>query len=116
MSGAGSVGAIASRLYAERRERDGRLGGYAELMGEPAWDLLLYLTAADCGSEGACGGWPIEPLPHASGLHWIAVLHRLGLAERRASGGAGGRPVALSPEGRALMTRVLGLDQRDRLG
>lgn len=97
-------------LYRERRSRDRALGGYASLMGEPAWDMLLDLLIAHheqrsipalCASAGA----GLEP---GTGVRWIAILQELGLVERlRGEEVEAGRRVRLTPDGVTLMNRVI---------
>lgn len=73
---------LARLLYRQRRQRDQHLP--AELLGEPAWDILLILywarhsrrrltLAAVCASCGA---------PGTTGLRYIEHLHRSGFATR----------------------------------
>ena len=107
-AGKDDIAHAAARLYWERRERDRRLGGYAVLMGEPAWDLLLRLTVMHGGSALARG----EPLNGigqdlATPVHWLAVLRKLGLAERGSAASSDVGSIRLSRAGLEVMNGVL---------
>lgn len=74
---------LAKQTYADRRKRDGILGD-AQLLGEPAWDILLDLYIAQAqGQEvsvsSACIG---SAAPPTTGLRWLGVLQEEGLVER----------------------------------
>lgn len=86
-----TLGAVAERLYKERRSRDEHFP--PGLFGEPAWDLLLALfVAREGGSEltvsQACdaAGLAIRP-----GRTLIARLESLNLIVRRRSPSDGRR-------------------------
>lgn len=74
---------IAKQTYSDRRKRDGILGD-SQLLGEPAWDILLDLYIAQAqGHEvsvsSACIG---SAAPPTTGLRWLGVLQEEGLVER----------------------------------
>ncbi len=76
--------AKAALLYNNRRKRDRALDGYADLMGEPAWDILLCLLAAsrenaEVSVSSACFA---SGVPATTGLRWVGKLEERGLIER----------------------------------
>jgi len=76
--------AKAALIYNSRRKRDRALDGYADLMGEPAWDILLCLLAAsrenaEVSVSSACFA---SGVPATTGLRWVARLEERGLIER----------------------------------
>lgn len=106
MIGLSVVTCTAARaLFEKRRERDRRLGQFAPLMGEPAWDMLLYLASRQAGEADQAEAMPGPALPAEIGIHWIAVLHKLGLVDRLDL--QGGSNARLSPAGVHLMEQVL---------
>lgn len=68
--------------YARRRMRDKVFG--AEMFGEPAWDMLLYLYAAHLrGDLVATNSLArASAVPATTALRWIAQLEAAGLIER----------------------------------
>ena len=77
---------ILSRLVKEilrsRRRREKIFGG--ELFGEPAWDILLELYAAEWTQQrlsihGACC---VSAVPETTALRWIVRLEREGWVQR----------------------------------
>lgn len=76
--------AKAALLYNSRRKRDRALDGFADLMGEPAWDILLCLLAAsrenaEVSVSSACFA---SGVPATTGLRWVVKLEDRGLIER----------------------------------
>jgi nucleotide-binding universal stress UspA family protein len=78
-----AIGELAAACYAERRRRDRAFEGL-QLFGEPAWDILLDVAAAEAKGDrlqvtsvciGAC-------VPETTALRWIGVLERRGLLRR----------------------------------
>lgn len=74
----------AERLYRERRRRDARLGGTAELFGEPSWDMLLDLFIAQgrarpVSVSSACIA---SSTPQSTALRYVGLLEREGLIRR----------------------------------
>jgi len=78
-----AIGELAAASYAARRRRD-RAFADLQLFGEPAWDILLDVAAAEGRGErlqitsvciGAC-------VPETTALRWIGVLERRGLLRR----------------------------------
>jgi hypothetical protein len=107
-TGLNSVADQARRLYRQRRERNGSLGG--ELFGEPAWDLLLALYVARCQNR------PISTLsasiaaaaPLSATWRWLCYLEEYGLIEfRYRSPDAGSTLMALTEDGFERMTLLL---------
>jgi len=78
---------VLSRLVKEilrsRRRREKIFGG--ELFGEPAWDILLELYAAEWTQQrlsvnGACC---VSAVPETTALRWIVRLEKEGWVERK---------------------------------
>ena len=75
---------LAGGIYDARRKRDKILSG--ELFGEPAWDMLLDLYAAELEQRRR----PVTALcadngiSLTSGLRWLQVLQKEGLIDRTA--------------------------------
>ncbi|MCH7628884.1 MULTISPECIES: winged helix DNA-binding protein [Novosphingobium] len=100
---------VARALYDLRRRRDAA-NGVKGLFGEPGWDILLDLyIARHRGTELQVSSVCIEAgVPSTTILRWIARLERDGLVYRANDrGDARRRYVRLTPEGHALMERVL---------
>ena len=96
----------ALRLYEERRRRDRLLGGFAGLMGEPVWDMLLELFIWAEGGKGRQRSWRSCVNPEAA-PQWTALLERLELIERTSALRHGHPAFRLSGAGVALMTRIV---------
>jgi hypothetical protein len=74
-SDAALLGNIARRASADRARR-AEIVGTTELLGEPAWDILLQLFIAACEGRrlsiaAACSG---AGVPQSTALRWIAIL------------------------------------------
>jgi hypothetical protein len=65
-----------------RRLRNSLLGG--DLFGEPAWDILLEIFAADWSGEklSVSGACYVSGVPSSTALRWIARLEREGWIQR----------------------------------
>jgi hypothetical protein len=65
-----------------RRLRNRLLGG--DLFGEPAWDILLELFAADWSGEklSVSGACYVSGVPSSTALRWIVRLEREGWIQR----------------------------------
>lgn len=103
------VEALAAVIYALRRKRDA-VADVSGLFGEPAWDILLdVFIAASRGQETQVSSVCIDAgVPSTTILRWIARLEREGLIYRQAdTADARRRYVRLTPQGHALMERVL---------
>lgn len=77
-------GSIARRHYAARRIRD-RIFDDPDLFGEPAWDILLDLFAAELRGEAisitsACIA---SGVPSTTALRWVGLLEAKGYVERK---------------------------------
>ena len=102
------VVAVATRLYALRRQRDQTLG--VSLFSEPAWDILLDLFISHHAGRqlsvsavciGACA-------PPATALRYLAILQEAGLVIRTRDESDGRRShIHLSATGRQRMTELL---------
>lgn len=73
---------LAETHYAARRRRERFLG--ADLLGEPAWDILLDLyiaskRGATVSTSSACLG---AHVPATTALRWLQVLQDRGMIER----------------------------------
>jgi DNA-binding MarR family transcriptional regulator len=82
----GEIGprARAALIYNARRKRDRSLDGFQDLVGEPAWDILLCLLAADrenaeVSVSSACFA---SGVPATTGLRWVRRLEERGLIAR----------------------------------
>ena len=76
------VYSLVTDILRYRRLRDKVLG--SELFGEPAWDILLELFAAEASGKklsvsGACYA---SGVPSSTALRWIVRLEKEGLIER----------------------------------
>jgi DNA-binding MarR family transcriptional regulator len=102
------AGALARSLYQERSCRSALLP--ADLLGEPAWDILLDLFASEheqreISVSSACIA---SSAPPTTGLRYLAKLETAGLVERSAAAGDRRRfNLRLTPEGRAAMSAIL---------
>lgn len=78
------LAATARRLYRMRRGRDAQFGEYAELLRDPAWDLLLDLFAATLEGRriAACSAAIASCSPQTTGLRCIDALVERGLLVR----------------------------------
>lgn len=77
------VAARAEQEYASRRRRERNLPG--DLLGEPAWDMLLYLYVQKArGRPVSIHSLCIAAMvPPTTALRWIDRLLACGLVERR---------------------------------
>jgi hypothetical protein len=114
--GTGLAG-FASQLWWERRWRTRHFP--AELFGEPAWDLMLSLYAAETQPADA---EPRKPhlaacVPPQAARRHILNLRSLGIVAERAADAPRGAPLALAPAARERMGMMLAaiLLQRERL-
>ena len=109
----------AKRLYAERRARAGAFGQMADLLGEPAWDLLLDLFVAhgegrSISTSSACLAACVPP---TTALRWIRLLEERELIELRADPRDGRRRfVRLTPGGLTLMRASLSAQDAGQAG
>ena len=73
----------ATRIYAARRVRDAVFAD-ATLFGEPAWDMLLDLFAAQGARKriSVTSACLASNVPLTTALRWITVLEAKGLVER----------------------------------
>jgi len=76
-------GMLANQAYRERRMRD-RIFDDTALFGEPAWDILLDLLAAEMTGtrlsvSSACIG---SNVPSTTALRWLTILEERGLITR----------------------------------
>ncbi|MEO9463088.1 MAG: hypothetical protein ABJ242_10160 [Marinomonas sp.] len=98
---------MARQTYGDRRRRESILGS-TDLLGEPAWDILLDLyiaqgTAQEVSVSSACIG---SAAPATTGLRWLGVLQEAGLVVRINDDEDHRRVlVTLSPEGASRMDR-----------
>jgi DNA-binding MarR family transcriptional regulator len=108
LSRGGSEGQFARQLIKERRKREQYFD--AELFGEPAWDILLDLFAAEqegrnVGVSSLCLAAAVPP---TTALRWIKSMTTRGLLVRQADPKDGRRIfVALSPAAKARMLAFL---------
>ena len=96
----------AGTVRAIRRARDRRTQFFAGLFGDPAWDMLLELYAAELEQRrlsigDLCNG---SGVPGTTGLRWIDVFERRGLISKRSDPLDARRVhVSLSPDASTLM-------------
>jgi DNA-binding MarR family transcriptional regulator len=103
-------GALAHRLYRERRARTMAFGQWRALFGEPAWDILLELYVASSAGQAVCVGNACiaAEVAQTTGLRWVGKLEKLGLVTRHDDPADGRRGlVALTPRGRTEMEGYL---------
>jgi len=104
------VVAVATRLYALRRQRDQTLG--VSLFSEPAWDILLDLFISDYDDRqlsvsAVCIG---ARAPSATALRYLSLLQESELVERVRDVTDGRRShVKLTILGRRRMTNLLAM-------
>jgi hypothetical protein len=100
--------AKAESLYIARRRRERFLA--ADLLGEPAWDILLDLFIAArrgrvVSTSSACVG---ANVPATTALRWLQVLHDRGLVDRFADKRDSRRTlVSISPSGDRVIEAYL---------
>jgi hypothetical protein len=73
---------LTKEILRSRRQRDKTFS--ADLFGEPAWDILLELFAAELSQKklsitGACYA---SAVPHTTGLRWVLKLEKDGWIRR----------------------------------
>src|SRR3954470_22273765 len=103
-----SLGDFARQLWWERRLRTGFFP--PEILGEPAWDLILHLFASEAAGadtrlskahEGAC-------VPPSAAVCRARTLMALGIVrEADAAGKARGREIGLAPLARSRLEHLL---------
>ena len=98
---------LAQEMLGERRARG--VLGMDELLGEPAWDVLLFLYVEDAQVESprtkaACQA---AGVPQTTALRYVALLEEWGLIERRIGEDGRCRLLRLSRTGRQRMTDYL---------
>ncbi len=99
---------LATRLQAMRRLRAEHLP--SELLAEPAWDILLALSASGCSGQDLSKSDVTgrTDLPRSTVGRWLATLEEVGLVERVLSNTADARHLfRLSAEGRRRMIALL---------
>ena len=98
----------AKALYEARRARADHLPD--ELLGEPAWDmlLLLYFLEAEGRPVTVSGVTASSGVPGTTALRWLQTLTGRGLVKRHSDPGDRRRSwVILSDKGRRAMDRIL---------
>lgn len=101
-----SLHQAARNLIARRNHRQ-EVFGIAEMFGEPAWDMLLFLYASHgpqtIGSLSECVGTPAT-----TGLRWLNFLEQRDLIERcRRAGDRRAVYVKLTAQATQLLERYL---------
>ena len=102
------LGQLAKRDYAQRSQRQKWLG--SDILGEPAWDLLLDLYIADAEGRriSVSSACIASRVPTSTALRWIRLLEDRRLIERQTDQADGRRNwVHLSDEGRRKMDCLL---------
>ena len=107
---------FARQLWWERRWRTRHFP--AELFGEPAWDLMLSLYAAEPRPDDSEARKPhlAACVPPQTARRHILNLRSLGIVAERAADGPRRAPLALAPAARERMGMILAaiLLQRER--
>ena len=98
---------LAQDMLAERRART--VTGIDDLLGEPAWDVMLFLYIEDGQDEtprtkAVCHA---SGVPQTTGLRYLALLEERGMIVRRTGTDGRCRLLRLSSEGRQRMTDYL---------
>lgn len=99
---------LASRIYDARRARDKLIDH--QLLGEPAWDMLLalYCLPGRGYLMTVTGLTHSAVVPLSTGIRWQRILQADGLIERGPQGADLRRQIlSLTPKGRALMDAYL---------
>ena len=99
---------LACRIYDARRAREKLID--CELLGEPAWDMLLALYCLPArGYLMTVGGLTHSAVvPETTGIRWQRILQADGLIERGPKGADLRKQImSLTPKGRALMDEYL---------
>lgn len=99
---------LARILFRERVCRNHLLGG--ELFGEPSWDMLLDLYAAEAEGQTICisSACIASAVPATTALRYIATLERNGFIERLPEPGDKRRfNLRLTEAGRSRLTETL---------
>ncbi len=102
--------ALARKIYQSRRARDRQLGENGDLLGEPAWDMLLYLYAegSDGGEVSVTSACHAAGCPLTTGLRHLARLEARGLLTREPDPFDGRRHIlSMTEAGIALMEATL---------
>lgn len=101
------ISALAKRAYEQRRARD-RVFQEPELFGEPVWDMLLDISAAEARGEclsvtSVCIG---SCVAETTALRWIKIMELRGLTCREADPRDGRRSfIKLTEDGREKLQR-----------
>ncbi len=101
------ISASAKRAYEHRRARD-RVFQEPELFGEPVWDMLLDISAAETRGEclsvtSVCIG---SCVAETTALRWLKIMEVRGLACREADPRDGRRSfIRLTDDGRQKLER-----------
>ena len=97
---------LAETHYAARRRRERFLG--SDLLGEPAWDILLdlYIASKRSGTTSTTSACLGAHVPATTALRWLQVLQDRGLIERHCDQRDHRRTlVRLSRQGIAVLDR-----------
>jgi hypothetical protein len=99
----------ARALLAQRRSRDAAAGSYAELFGEPGWDILLILFVAYEENRTMASGPLLAEagIRAAVGRRWLQVMQARGLIRWDAMESRDTAAVALTDEGVVFALRCI---------
>ena len=106
---------LAERMLEERRQRSSI--GIDELLGEPAWDILLflYLEGYEAAEPLSKAAFHAAGVPQTSGLRYLSALEKAGLIDRLREGRC--TMLRLSGKGRQRMEEyLLGVYETRRVG
>ncbi|MET0375030.1 hypothetical protein [Sphingomonas sp. 2SG] len=99
----------ARALLAQRRSRDAAAGSFAELFGEPGWDILLILFVAYEDGRTMTSGPLLDEIGvrGAVGRRWLQVMQARGLIRWDAMEPRDSAAVALTDEGVVFALRCI---------
>jgi DNA-binding MarR family transcriptional regulator len=104
-----SLGRLVKEILRSRRKRETVFGG--ALFGEPAWDILLELYAAQltCQDVPVSSICEASAVPPTTALRWVVRLEKEGWVQRRRDHSDARRSlVELTAEGSTTMRAFLG--------
>lgn len=98
------LGAAARQLYEARRTRDEIFGEDSSGFGEPGWDMLLLLFAADAEGAHVTVAELLDGVPSSAA---IAPRYVEWLTSRRLAVGTDAGTVTIADRGRELLSEYL---------
>jgi DNA-binding MarR family transcriptional regulator len=80
----------------------------ADLLGEPAWDILLALYREGVSACRRTDVYRSLAIPEATADRWIAALEKRGLLAPAAPGDSASEHLSLTASGKLILERALG--------